>query len=178
MIKRAFLLNLGSDRLSRDQFATIVAETEAILNSRPLTHVSSDLDDDLRLTPNLFLRGPPFVYAPAAAFYEASTSKLSKKSWKRAKDRLDSFWRRLVKEYAPTLIRRTKWTQPEELLEKDDLMWTLEDFTPRGILPLGRVLEVFIGSDGIARSCKLKTALGTLTRPAVKLALVSPKKKI
>ena len=178
LIKRAFLLNLGSDRLSRDLFATIVAETEAILNSRPLTHVSSDLDDDLPLTPNHFLMGRPFVYAPAAAFYEASTSKLSNKSWKRAKDRLDSFWRRLLKEYAPTLIRRTKWTQPEEPLEKDDLVWILEDFTPRGIWPLGRVLEVFTGSDGIARSCKLKTALGTLTRPAVKLALVTPKKKI
>ena len=33
----------------------------------------------------------------------------------------------------------------------------------------------FTGSDGIARSCKLKTALGGLTRPAVKLARVSPK---
>ena len=33
MIKRDFLLNLSSDRLSRDLFATIVAETEAILNS-------------------------------------------------------------------------------------------------------------------------------------------------
>ena len=150
MIKRAFLLNLGSDRLSRDLFATIVAETEAILNSRPLTHVSSELDDDLPLTPNHFLMGRPFVYAPAAAFYETSTSKLSNKSWKRAKDRVDSFWRRLLKEYAPTLIRRTKWKQPEEPLEKDDLVWILEDFTARGIWPLGGVLEVFTGSDGIA----------------------------
>ena len=98
MIKRAFLLNLGSDRLSRDLFANIVAETEAIINSRPLTHVNSDLDDDLPLTPNHFLMGRPFVCAPAAVFYEASTSKLSNKSWKRAKDRLDSFWRRLLKE--------------------------------------------------------------------------------
>ena len=120
--------------------------------------------------------GRPFVYAPAAAFYEASTSKRSKKSWKRAKDRLDSFWRCLLQEYAPTLIRRTKWTQPEEPLEKDDLVWILEDLTPRGIWPLGRVVEVFTGSDGIVCSCKLKT--GTLTRPAVKLALASPKKEI
>ena len=86
MIKQAFLLNLGSDRLSRDLFATIVAETEAILNSRPLTQVSSVLDEDLSLTPNHFLMGRPFVYAPAAAFYEASTSKLSNKSWKQKID--------------------------------------------------------------------------------------------
>ena len=47
IIKRAFLLNIGSDLLSRDLFATIVALTEAIFNSRPLTHVKSELDDDL-----------------------------------------------------------------------------------------------------------------------------------
>ena len=178
MIKRAFLLNLGSDRLSRDLFATIVAETESILNSRPLTHVSSELDDDLLLTRNHFLMGRPLVYAPAAAFYVAATRKRSNKSWRRAKHRLDSFWRRLLKEYAPTLIRRTKWMQPEEPLEKDDLVWILGDFTSRGIWPLGQVLEVLTGSDDIARSCKLKTPLGVLTRPAVKLALVSPKKEI
>ena len=57
MIKRAFLLNLGSDRLSRDLFVSIVAETEAMLNSRPITHISCDLDDDLPLTPNHFLLG-------------------------------------------------------------------------------------------------------------------------
>ena len=118
IIKRAFSLNLGSDRLSRDVFATIAAESESILISRPLTHVSSELDDDLSLTPNHFLMGRPFVYAPAAAFYEASTCKLSNKSWKRARERLDSFWRHLLKEYAPTLIRRTKCTQPEEPLGK------------------------------------------------------------
>ena len=90
--------------------------------------------------------GLPFVYAPAAAYYEASTSKLSNKSWKRAKDRLDSFWRSLLKEYSPTLIRRTEWKKkPEEPLEKINLVWILEEFTPRGIGPLDRVLEVFTG---------------------------------
>ena len=136
------------------------AFTRTTLFTRSTRHTSSDLDDDLPLTSNHFLMGHPFIYAPAAAFYEASTSKLSNKSWKRAKDSLDSFWRRILKEYAPTIIRRTKWTQPLEALEKDDLVWRLEDFTPRGIWPLGRVLEVFTGPDGIARSCELKTALG------------------
>ena len=74
MMKLAFMLNLGSDRLSRKLFATIVADTGAILKSGPLTHVSSDLVDGLPLAINYFLMGRPFVSAPAAAFYEASTS--------------------------------------------------------------------------------------------------------
>ena len=46
-IKQVFLLNFGSARLSLDLFITIVGETERFLNVRPLTHVSSDVADDL-----------------------------------------------------------------------------------------------------------------------------------
>ena len=53
--------------------------------------------------------------------------------------------------------------------------WILENFTSRGIWPLGKVVETFTGPGGIARSSVIKTVLGTLTRPAVKLALVEPK---
>ena len=69
-----------------------------------------------------FPMGRPFVYAPAAAFNKVSTGKLSNKSWKREKDRLYSFWRRRLKEYAPTVIKKTKRTQPEK-----PLVWILEE---------------------------------------------------
>ena len=123
MIKRVFLLNLGSARLSRDLFITIVAETEGILNGRPLTHVNSDIADDLPLTPNHFVLGRPFVYTPSAAFSDQPTSKLSVKSWRLVKEKMDCFCRRLVKEYAPTLIRRTNWSQPEDIIKTGDLVW-------------------------------------------------------
>ena len=80
-----------------------------------------------------------------------------------------------MKEYAPTLIKRTKLKQKEETIEKHVLVWILEDFTARGICTLGIIVETFTGPDGIAPSCLIKTALGTLTRPAMKLALVEPK---
>ena len=168
IIKRVFLLNLGSDRLSRDLFSTIVVECQGLIKSRPLIHVSCDINDILPITH--FLLGSPFIYAPAASFCDQSNSnKLSSKSWKLTKDRLDSFWKRLKKEYAPTLIKRTKWNQKEENIEKQDLVWILEVFTPRGIWPLGKVVETFTGPVGIARSCVTKNALGTLMGTAVKL---------
>ena len=117
MIKRVFLLNLGSARLSRDLFITIVAETERLLNGRPLTHVNSDIADDLTLTPNHFHLGRSFVFTPSAAFSDQPTSKLSAKCWRLVKEKMGCFWRRLLKEYAPTLIRRTKWSQPEDIIK-------------------------------------------------------------
>ena len=140
--KRVFVLNLGSDRLSRDLFSTIVVEREGLINSRPPTHVICDNNDTLPLTPNYFLIGRRLIYAPAASFLDqTNNNKLSNKSWKQTTDRLDSFWKRLLKEYAPTLFKRTKWNQKEETIQKHDLEWILENFTPRGIWTLGKVVE-------------------------------------
>ena len=125
MIKRVFLLICTPLYL----FITIVAETEGLLNERPLTHVNHDIADDLPLTPNHFLLGRPFVYTPSAAFSDQPTSRLSAKCWRLVKEKMDFFWRRLLKEYAPTLIRRTKWSQPEDIIKSGDLVWILEDFS-------------------------------------------------
>ena len=80
MIKRAFLLNLDSDRISGDQIATIIAETESVFNSRPQTHASNEIADDLPLTSHHFQMGHSFVYDLAEAFYEAVTNRLSSMS--------------------------------------------------------------------------------------------------
>ncbi|XP_075263975.1 uncharacterized protein LOC142355812 [Convolutriloba macropyga] len=172
-VKRALLLNLGSAKLTPDVFATIVSEAECLVNSRPLTHVRSNHEDDNPLTPNHFLLGRPFCNVPGAVFNETLTLKSS--AWTQVKQRLQQIWNRLLTEYVPSLNKRQKWTSREAALEVDDVVWLLEEFTPRGIWPLGRVTRTFTGPDNIARSCEVTTALGKLNRPAVKLMHVYPK---
>ena len=48
---------LGRSRISLVVLQTLVVEVEAILNDRPLTHVSSDLEDAELLTPAHLLHG-------------------------------------------------------------------------------------------------------------------------
>ena len=172
-VKRALLLNLGSAKLTPDVFATIVSEAECLVNSRPLTHVRSNHEDDNPLTPNHFLLGRPFCNVPGAVFNETHTSKSS--AWTQMKQRLQQIWKRLLTEFVPSLNKRQKWTSREAALEVDDNVWLLEELTPRGIWPLGRVTRTFTGPDNIARSCEVKTALDKLNRPAVKLIHVYPK---
>ena len=136
-VKRALLLNLGSAKLTPDVFATIVSEAECLVNSRPLTHVRSNHEDDNPLTPNNFLLGRPFCNVPGAVFNETLTLKSS--AWTQVKQRLQQIWKRLLTEYVPSLNKRQKWTPCEAALEVDDVVWLLEEFTPRGIWPLGRV---------------------------------------
>ena len=166
-------MNLGSAKLTPDVFATIVSEAECLVNSRPLTHVRSNREDDNPLTSNHFLLGRPFCNVPGAVFNETLTLKSS--AWTQVKQRLQQIGKRLLTEYVPSLKKRQKWTSREAALEMDDVVWLLEEFTPRGIWPLGRVTRTFTGPDNIARSCEVKTALGKLNRPAVKLMHVYPK---
>jgi hypothetical protein len=51
-----------------------MAEVEALLNSRPLTHVSTHLSDEEALTPNHFLLGRPSPNLPPDVFVSKEIS--------------------------------------------------------------------------------------------------------
>ena len=55
-------------------------------------------------------------------------------------------------------------------LEVNDLVWIVDDNVKRAHCKMGRVLEVYHGSDGRVRSALVKTEDGKLKRPIVKLA--------
>ena len=169
--KRTLLIILGSRRLSLDVFRTILVETEAILNSRPLTIVADLPENEIPLTPNHFLINRPFNSLPPGKF--DSQKPASFKSWKNVQQMVNHFWKRLVKEYLPTLLRRSKWSDSGQTpLRVNDIVWILKDMTPRGIWPLGRVLEVYPGRDGQHRVVKVKTAYGTYVCSVSALARV------
>ena len=51
-------------------------------------------------------------------------------------------------------------------------MLVKDEGMPRGTWPLGRVLEVFAGTDGLVRSVVVKTIRGIFARPIVKICLL------
>ena len=64
-----------------------------------------------------------------------------------------------------------KWNKEEiRQLEVNDLVWIVDENVKRAHYKMGRVLEVFHGSDGRVRSALVKTEDGKLKRPVVKLA--------
>ena len=64
-----------------------------------------------------------------------------------------------------------KWNKEEiRQLEVNDLVWIVDENVKRAHYKMGRVLEVYHGSDGRVRSALVKTEDGKLQRPVVKLA--------
>ena len=154
-------------RLSDSTLYTVLCEAENIVNSRPLTKCSDDVNDDTPLTPNhlLLLKGN-FSY-PLGKFYDGETFR---KQWKHAQALVDLFWKRWLREYLPELQRRSKWLKYEENVKVGDLC-LIPDLgqSVRGVFPLGRVESVTVGRDGNVRSAKLKTQTNTVVRPITKL---------
>ena len=64
MTKRAIKKTLGKASATLTDLQTLVVEVQAILNDRPLTHVSSDIADEELLTPSHLLYGGQITSLP------------------------------------------------------------------------------------------------------------------
>ncbi len=58
MVKRGLKKALGKRLATIDHLHTIITEVEAVLNSRPLVYVDSDLEDQVAMTPGDLLVCP------------------------------------------------------------------------------------------------------------------------
>ena len=156
-------------RLTDEVLETVFCEAESIVNSRPLTKVSEDVNDMSALTPNhlLLLReGPKLI--PGTYRKED----MYRKRWRFIQHLADQFWRRWIKEYVPTLQRRTKWMDEKSNLKKGDLVLICDECTPRNVWPMGLVVEANVGRDGLTRSVRIKTKSTELVRPITKVVLL------
>lgn len=72
--KRALNVVLKKQVLTDEVLATTMAEVESLVNSRPLTEVSSDVDGMEALTPNHFLLGRASTNLPPGVFTDKEIS--------------------------------------------------------------------------------------------------------
>ena len=96
----------------------------------------------------------------------------SRKRWRQAQVITTHIYHRWIKEYLPSLIKRTKWQQDVRNLNVGDLVLLVDPTTARGVWPLGRVTKVFPGADNVVRSVEVKTAYGLVKRLVTKIALL------
>ena len=169
--KKAMYAKLGNRSVTEDALSTTMCIVEQTLNARPLTPVSSDVNDLEALIPNHFLLGNRNVCLPCLPSAEEFVD--HRKLFRQTQAYANLIWDRFRKEYLPTLNNRQKWrSTANETLKEGDLVWLIEDSDKRGYYNLGRVAETIDGSDGVIRSAIVRTNDGVYKRPVVKLAPV------
>ena len=83
---------MGNYVLTDPQLLTLMTEVESIVNSRPLTHVSENVDDLEALTPNHILLGRHRNWAYVADVKERDVS--SRRKYKQVQALSKIFWDR------------------------------------------------------------------------------------
>ena len=118
--KVALDVTLGSRDVTDEVFSTVIAEVEALLNSRPLTHISVDPHDPVPLTPNHFLI--PFYESQEPLADPPVDQVVSKHTFVHQQVIMKHFWRRWVKEYTPLLTERRKYHRQTPNLQVNDIV--------------------------------------------------------
>lgn len=149
---------------------TALCEVEAIMNDRPITTITNDLNDVEPLTPNhlLLLKTNPVM--PPGLFVKEDL--YSRRKWRQVQYLADLFWKRWIREYLPTMQQRNKWNKIRRNFLPGDLVVIVDDSAPRNSWVLGRILKTLPGSKGLVRSVLVKTKTSVLQRPVNKLCLL------
>lgn len=158
---------VGEQRLTYEEFYTVLTQIEAGLNSRPLCPLSSDPNDLCVLTPGHFLTLEPISALPESDLSHLKLNRLSR--WQLLQRLHQNFWSRWSREYLHTLQQRGKWNNPTKSPTCGDLVVIKNDLVPPSHWKLARVIETHPGVDGVVRVVTLRTAQGTIKRPVVKV---------
>lgn len=161
---------LGEQKLTYEEFTTLLTKIEACMNSRPLCPLTEDPEEFYNyLTPGHFLTGSPILTLPLSDYSDVKTIDIRRR-WQLTENMLQQFWKSWSNEYLTQLQSRSKWNKPMKNIQQGDIVLIKEDNMPPGKWAMGRVIELHPGSDGRVRVTTLKTQTGILKRPVVKLS--------
>lgn len=158
---------IGSRTLSKTEFATLLCQIEACLNSRPIAALSDDPYDLSALTPGHFLIGRPLVAIPEESVLDIDANRLSR--WQLVRSMQEQIWRSWSKDYLQSLQVRRKWSVPQPAIAINDLVIVKNPLLPPSKWELARVIQVHPGSDGYVRVVTLRTANSQYKRPIAQI---------
>lgn len=141
-------------------------EIEAIINSRPLTVLPDSPLSPEALTPGHFLNGCSPLVLPSGSIRAAGEKddKLTK-IWRSREKLFNDFWNRWKNEYI--LLLRSAHLKGGSQCSKlvvGDIVIIHEPNLDRAKWKLGRVEEIVVGRDQVARACSVRTQNGVLLR--------------
>ena len=165
-LKELLRRTLGRTSLDSEELRTILAECGHLINSRPLTCLTDDPTDLDPITPSHFLfQAGDNVPLPEGEVLDKNS--LRKKLRYRL-NLLELFRVRFKKEYLSQFVSYRKHRNTISPAV-GHLVLIGNDSEKRHHWPLGRIVKLFPGVDGIPRVAEVKTPTGILVRPVQRL---------
>lgn len=156
--------------LTFEELSTLLCQVEAVLNSRPMTSLSTDPSDYSALTTSHFRIGSPLTQVLEPTIATEPRSNL--KRWELVRFQSQHFWNRWSREYLPQLQKRGRWLSLSRPVKVGDLAISEEDNKPARQWKLVRITAVHAGLDGITRVKTIRNSADKECQcPVVKLAV-------
>lgn len=164
-VKLALRKSLGVKYVSQSELETILIEIESCINSRPLTFVSDDPDFDHYLTPSHFILGRNSTCTPSDVDESPIISPEDLYIRKNIRNqRLEHFWKVWREDYIANLPPVVKGFNQKCKVDVGSVVLIRGDNVPRQRWPMGVIVNVYPGRDGVIRSVDVKTGKGIFNR--------------
>lgn len=156
--KRCLRKMVGQAKLSLDELHTAIVEIESIVNSRPLSYLTSG-DMEEPLTPSHLLIGRRVLNLPDNLGYIVDAgdeefmidaSQLDRRV-KHLSNTLNQFWKRWMTEYLTELRESHRQThpdcssQPSPTIKVGDVVVVHDEGLTQGLWKLGKIQEIIVG---------------------------------
>lgn len=161
---------VGETKLTFEELTTFLAQTKAVLNSRPLFPMSDDPNDWSVLTPFHFLIGRSGLAVPEPSYNEEKIGRLSR--WQHIQFMQQHFWSRWSREYLHHLQGRQKWNSSVKKIDAGALVLLLDENLPPQQWRRGRIIALHPGNDDVVRVVTVKTTAGEYKRAITKIAFL------
>ena len=163
-IKVALRKTLKNARLSYEELETVVAEIEAVINSRPLSYLH---DEEILepLTPSHLMYGRRLKTHVMNCETRNSDEIPPIKRVQYVNRLLEQYWKRFTAEYLTSLQERNLKGVINPTVEINQVVLTKQKLMPRNCWNLGQIIRIICSPDGVPKGAELRTEKGTLKRP-------------
>ncbi|GFU49715.1 integrase catalytic domain-containing protein [Trichonephila clavipes] len=165
-LKRA----VGNLKMTLEEFLTIITQIEGILNSRPITPLSEDIDDLEALTAGHFLIGRLIT-----SIYEPNLLDKTENTlcwWQKLTKIVQHIWTKWSRDYLNNLQQRNKWQFHKYNVKLNTMVLIKDDNLTINKLSLGHITKLFPGTDGKVRVVEIKTNKGNIKRSSGKVCVL------
>ncbi|GFQ89922.1 integrase catalytic domain-containing protein [Trichonephila clavata] len=166
MLKQILRKVLGRASLYYEELNTVLCECEHVINSRPLTYVSEDVNDLSPLTPAMFLQE---IETSDVTDIDCLDHQEINKRIRHVQAIREQLKKRFRIEYLGQLREQTQRHRKSRPLTVGDVVVLESNLKNRTLWSLARITELIPGKDGHVRVARVRTETGELVRPVQRL---------